>query len=170
MAQIYQEFHRLMYFTARKQIPDPQQCEDVVQDSIAKLIENVDTLRKLARPALAYYIVVTIRNTSINTVKKAERSKVVSLETLPEEILPLSAESVDDRVIWREQVSQIKTVWPELDAETKQILEGKYILGYDDKQLGKILGCKPSSVRMKLTRARRAVQKKLKVGEDFDES
>lgn len=34
-------------------------------------------------------------------------------------------------------------------------MEGKYILGYTDAELADMLGCKKSSVRMKLTRARR---------------
>ena len=46
-------------------------------------------------------------------------------------------------------------VWPQLSTQDKILLESKYILGYNDNEIGKLLGCKASSVRMYLTRARR---------------
>ena len=39
----------------------------------------------------------------------------------------------------------------------KRMLEGKYFLGYDDRQLSELLSCAPGSIRMKLTRVRRKV-------------
>ena len=47
-------------------------------------------------------------------------------------------------------------IWPVLPKETQIFLKGKYILGYTDQELACQLKCKPSSIRMKLTRARRA--------------
>ena len=51
--------------------------------------------------------------------------------------------SLDERIMLAEQ------------KEDRLLLEGKYILGYTDAELADMLGCKKSSVRMKLTRARR---------------
>ena len=46
-------------------------------------------------------------------------------------------------------------MWVRLTEEEQLLLEGKYILGYEDGELAGMLGCKKDSVRMKLTRARR---------------
>lgn len=35
------------------------------------------------------------------------------------------------------------------------VLEGRYFLGLTDEELAQLFGCKPGSVRVKLTRARR---------------
>ncbi len=43
---------------------------------------------------------------------------------------------------------------PQLDAKSKYLLEGKYILGKSDEALAEELSIKPASVRMALTRAR----------------
>ena len=48
--------------------------------------------------------------------------------------------------------------------EEKQLLYGKYLMDLSDAELAQMLGCKPSSVRMKLTRARRAFVEKLREG------
>ena len=44
--------------------------------------------------------------------------------------------------------------WPQLDAKSKYLLEGKYILGKSDEVMAEELSIKPASVRMALTRAR----------------
>ena len=49
----------------------------------------------------------------------------------------------------------LKFLWPRLSEEDRILLEGKYVWGQSDKELAEILHCKPSSIRMKLTRARR---------------
>lgn len=166
ITQIYQEFNRLMYFTARKYNSDPHQCEDVVQDSLRKLIEKVDTLRQLNRFTLASYIVVTVRHTAIDHLKQQgdETNWILSLDDMSENISQDPTSTLDDGIIRKERLEEVRRIWPLLDAETRQIVEGKYILEYDDKQLAELLGCQPSSVRMKLTRARRKAMEFLKEG------
>ena len=155
MEQLYLDFERLMYHTANKYASDPKRCEDIVQDCIAKFIERVELLRGLSRPALASYIVITVRNTAINYIKKDtnEATKQENLSNITETHTPPLA--VEDYVIQKENLSRFRCIWKTLDAETKQLLEGRYILGYNDEQLAKTYGCKPDSIRMKLTRARR---------------
>lgn len=172
ITQLYQEYGRLMYFTVRKYNSNLQQCEDTVQDSLAKLIEKVDTLQKLNQTALASYIVITVRNTAINNLKRQgyERERVISLAELSEETGHDLMPAIDDQLVWKERMDQLRIRWSLLDKETKSILEKKYVLGYDDKQLAKLLGCQPNSVRMKLTRAKRKAIEFLKEGEKVEES
>ena len=62
---------------------------------------------------------------------------------------------MDDLMILSEENAQLREIWPMLSEDQRFILEGKYILGYSDKELAEQLQCNPSSIRMKLTRARR---------------
>ena len=81
---LYQEFSRLMFYTAQKYLADPHSQEEVVQESLKKLIEKVAVLRRLKRPALAGYVRATVRNTAIDLLKVQgrERERVVGLEDL----------------------------------------------------------------------------------------
>ena len=63
--------------------------------------------------------------------------------------------SLDKRIMLAEQKERLMQIWSSLPEEDRLLLEGKYILGYTDAELADMLGCKKSSVRMKLTRARR---------------
>lgn len=159
--KLYEDFERLMYFTAQKYIADTYRCEDVVQECLSKLIEHVGVLRTLDRPALASYIVVTVRNTSINFLKKEahENDKKATLVKAKETALEPITASVEEYIIKKENRIHFWEIMQSLDLETKCLLDAKYILGYDDKELSIVAGCSPNSVRMKLTRARRKVLK-----------
>ena len=157
---LYQEFYRLMFYTAQKYVANQKQQEDIVQESLRKLIEKTPRLRRFQRPVLASYIVSTVRNTSIDYLKmwQEEKDRLVNLDDLTTQ----EAES-------GQSIELLKKVWPKLDAETRMVLEGKYILGYDNEKISQLLGCRPSSVRMRLTRARRkALELMRKEGKGYD--
>lgn len=160
---LYRDFCRLMFFTAQKYCSDPLQQEEVVQESLRKLIEKVGTLRTLKPSVLASYIVATVRNTAISYLRAQAKDKaVVSLEDLSEE--PASQESMDEALILQEELAPLRAIWPQLSREDQLLLEGKYLLGYGSAQLAQQLGYEPANVRMKLTRARRRALKLMKKG------
>ena len=63
--------------------------------------------------------------------------------------------SLDDLLSLAGYRDLLKKIWPLLSEEERFLLEGKYVLGYKDNELAIKAGCKASSIRMKLTRARR---------------
>ena len=64
----------------------------------------------------------------------------------------------------KERQEELLTAFQEMREEEKQLLYGKYLMDLSDAELAQMLGCKPSSVRMKLTRARRTFVEKLREG------
>ena len=56
--------------------------------------------------------------------------------------------------ISKEEIDELVRRRPQLDAKSKYLLEGKYILGESDEVMAEELSIKPASVRMALTRAR----------------
>ena len=69
--------------------------------------------------------------------------------------------TLDDLLLASEAAEQFWAVWLQLSSEDRLLLEGKYLLGQKDEALAAILKCKPSSIRMKRTRARRRAAKLL---------
>jgi len=158
MLWLYQEFKKLMFATARQYVPNPSDCEDIIQDCLVKLIEKISVLRGKKRCVVCSYVVYTVRNTSINYLRrqKVMHTKVYSLEEQADEIA--SAEpSMDELMIVMEHKERLYEVWGQLPEEDLILLEGKYILRCTDTELAEQLHCKPDSVRMKLTRVRRKV-------------
>ena len=168
---MYEEFRGLMFATAKKYVSAQSAAEDVVQDSLVKLIRNTDTLQKMPRCALASYIVSTIRNTAIDSLRSgaAEEKRISPLSLDDLTFMPSEGDSVEDTAMRRDDLERMKAIWPRLEEEYRFLLDRKYLLGASDAELAVFLGCKPGSVRMKLTRARRRVMELLKEGGVLDE-
>lgn len=165
MEQLYQEFERTMFNIARKYTSNQMDQEDIVHDGILKLIKNILTIRSMERCILASYIVSTIRNTSIDFLRgqRTERGKVSSMENEtflePEAPSPL----LDDLLVSAERLVEL---WEVLSEEERILFEGKYLLGSTNEELAYQLKCKPSSIRMKLSRARQKALKRMARGKE----
>lgn len=155
---IYNEYGRLMYYIAHQMLPDRQQCEDVIQESLTNLIAKVDILKTLTKPKLTNYIVVAVRHTAINASCRQNREKRYTepLSETSEDFLPTSPSSIDI-LLRNERIEDLRKAMKVLRPDEQRLLEGKYFLGYDDNRLSEICECSPGSVRMKLTRARRKI-------------
>lgn len=162
---LYEQYKPLMYNIALRYIKDPSSAEELVHDAIVKLIEKEDTIVKLERCTLTAYIVYTIRNLSMNYLRRknlehryfadveisSNQFQIVDNTPLPEEVVMMS-----------ERRENFIEIWNTLPDATRTLLEGKYILGLSDNELAIEFCCSPNSIRMKLTRARRQVIKLVK--------
>lgn len=155
--ELYRQYYRLMFSTARSCSHEKDICEEVVQESLLKLIKKVPTLKEMPRATLASYIASTTRNTAINYVKRQSKQSARSASLDDEVLSDLEAPipSLDEMMESSERRERIIAMMERMSIEDRTLLEGKYILDYSDETLAKLLDCKPSSIRMKLTRARR---------------
>lgn len=173
MMQLYLDYERLMYATAQKYVSDPEAVQDVVQESLLRLIPKVPFLREQEECIYVNYIAATVRNTAINTLRKlgVRSSLFCSLEDQAEHVSPEPGPSPEESLLRAEQREELARLWDRLREEDRLLLEGKYILGCRDAELADTLGCKESSIRMKLTRARRRALRLIteEGGEQIDE-
>ena len=156
MAQLYEENERLLFATALKYASSSHDAEEIVQDSLIRLIRKISTLQSLECYTLTSYLVSTVRNTAINYMQKQSREHQRSAVYEEEAIdIPSSLLSFDELLIIAENRQKLVAAWRELSQTDRLLLEGRYFLDLSDAQLAEQLGCKSSSIRMKLTRARR---------------
>ena len=69
MIWLYEEFHRLMFSTARKYTSNQTDCEDIVQNALVGLMQKISKLRQFDRCILTAYIVSTVSNAAINYLR-----------------------------------------------------------------------------------------------------
>ena len=166
MEDLYLRHERLMYFIAGKYTANAQKREDIVQTAVVSLLRKEATLRRLPPYAQINYIAVAVRNTAINTLKREQKEldRCISLEdlteTFPTQFMP-SAEAI---TLEKELQKDLLAVFQEMKEDEQQLLMGKYLMDLSDAELAQTLGCKPSSIRMKLTRVRRVFAEKLREG------
>lgn len=152
--QIYQKYVRLMYRTVYKYISNKADCDDLVQESVLKMVEKVSYIRTLSCCTLPAYVVSIVRNTAINHLKRQAVSqkhltRLASLQTT-------ESPDLDDLTHLLYCKELLATILDLLPPDERLLLEGKHMLGYTDQELAQQLKCKPDSIRMKMTRARRS--------------
>ena len=170
MLTLYQEYKRLMYYTANRFCSNPYDCEEIVHDTILKLIQKVEVLRNLEKNALAAYISVSVRNTAFSLQRRQAKERAI-FALWPEELesIPDPSMTAEDSIIWTEKKEALLVVWELLSEQERFLLEGRYILRYTDSELAQVLGGKPDSIRMKLTRVRRKALKLMIMHEEGEE-
>lgn len=157
MTRLFVKYQRLMYRTIHDILGDKWATEDVLQTTLLRLIDHLDTLRRLEPEGLAGYIAAACRHTAYNAVRDSSRHPWLPLDGEPE--VPDERQEAEDRVLRRLELDALAQVWPRLDENTRWLLEARYILDYSDGELARELGVKPDSVRMALTRARRKARR-----------
>ena len=157
MDWLFQTFGPLMWHTAKKYCHKNALWEEIIQESLARLLACIPKLRSLPEEKLADYILVTTRNTTYTLLKKeaAERERVISLDTVE---LPDYAPTTEEKMIQMEDTEALAKIWDDLPEEIRYLLSSYYFLGYKTAELARKLGCGEGAVRMRLTRARRYVK------------
>lgn len=154
LLHLYNTHQRLMMATALKCTNDVAAAEDIVHDSVVRLIGKIDLLRTMPESVLAGYIATTVRNVAIDHLRRQAAELRRSAE-MPDEDVPDTELTMDELVMMAERRESLLAVWPKLSEDDRLVLEGKYILGYSDRELAEMLGCREVTVRVKLTRARK---------------
>lgn len=152
--RFFEENKKLMFSIAMRYAKNKADCEDLVQDSLLRLMRNISTLREINRCKTATYIVLTIRTAYLDSEKLKRKDNLIFMDDESLEALMVEKFLSQDResaISSKQAVDKLKTV---LSPREWCILEGKYILGLSQKELGNLIGVAPDSVRMVLHRAR----------------
>lgn len=155
MVNLYSDFEKLLFATAYKYTSDREVAEDIVQETLLNLCQKVNTIKSMQRIVLAAYIRTSVRNVAINMLKCQSHDADHRTDGHHADPETLQSSSLEEAMLLVRYKDLLSKIWPRLLREEQVLLEGKYILGYSDRELSEITGCKANSVRMKLTRARR---------------
>lgn len=162
MTHLVETYERLVYHTIRKVTTKNWDVDEIYQITWEKLVTKVKELRDLKRDQRVNYLITTAHNKALNYVRDRERLR----ESPYEDYLDVSdakdaGNLTELRLIRGEELAGLSHIWPKLDERSRYILEGYYVLEKSMEELAQGLGVKPASVRMALTRARKAAYKLL---------
>lgn len=154
----YETQKNFIYYIARKYVSSQVDCDDLVQETTLRLLNNISTLRAMSHSKTAKYIALTVKSVFLDMERRKHGSKTYFLSDeileilLEAELLP--GDDISD-LSSRMAVESLKRSLPPRDWIA---LEGKYLIGYTQEELAPMLGVSPDSVRMILCRAREKAQ------------
>lgn len=164
MIQLYEKYKGRIYNTIRRIVFEEDYVEDVAQDVLLNLCRNVATISNLKDYQIEVYITYTTKHTAYNHNQKRKAEKKYLVLDDDDRILHyLQTEEryLEGEIERLETVSQIKEIIKSLPLNEQDIIIRKYYFRQTDSEIAKAHNIKADSVRMKLTRIRRNVFKRM---------
>lgn len=159
--RFYEEYKGFLFYMAQKYATDPNDCEDVVQDTVIRLLNHISTLRELDQNRTCKYVALTVRSSFLDLQRKKRAVQLLPVEEQVLEVLLSAEESdckVNDVLSARMEILALKQSLPPRDWV---VLEGRYILGYSYEELAQQLGLTQENIRMIVSRAKEKARRLL---------
>lgn len=157
MEWIFQTYHRLMYHYIMEVLHDSWQADDVMQESVVKLIHKIDVLRRLSESKRRNYIITTVKNTAISYLRRESIRKGIAYDDWAKDCIGTQSEEDPEALVLRqEEMEALQLIWGDLDERSRYLLSSRYILEQSFEEMARELGVTAGSARMLLTRAKRA--------------
>lgn len=152
----------LLYREAWKYLSITEDVEDIVCETLVRIIAHMEKFRSLLPHERIQYSKAIVRNLSYILLKRNSLLSMVPFEDV-DTYLTVEESQLPENIVARQiDLSQIRKIWAEMPVEERLLLEQKYVLDWSDKELASVLGIQPQSVRMRLTRAKRKVVQLMK--------
>ncbi len=159
LADVYTQFHALMYAQALRITHSRQAAEDAVSDSLMALMKKISLLRTLPWNKLRAYVVITVKHTALTQLSSRKRERIdpgASVEDMA------GGTPIDERLLSHAGIENIKAAIRTLPPREQGVMTMKFFLEMTDDEIAGQWGLKPASVRAILSRARKRLAERLK--------
>lgn len=152
MLEFYEQYRGFLFHTAWKYSQSKGDCDDLIQDTMVRLLRNTATLRQLTHNQRCAYIHMTVRSVYMDRVKSPRELELSVSDADMDRLSCDSARSSHDD--WVDVKWDIEILKGRLSERDWRLLELKYIAGFSDWEIAAEIGCGPDSVRTLLLRVR----------------
>jgi RNA polymerase sigma-70 factor (ECF subfamily) len=170
--QLYLKYKGLMSYIANKFISDSTLAEDLVSDSVVKILKNINTLKGYNCYQQGQYIVFIVKNTCIDHLKKIERQKIVYIEDEKFDSVAAGTNKNDplDYAISSEGFEALVTIIMDLPDKLKDVAYHYFINEQNHNEIAEILGISYDNSKTRLMRARKLIKESLTKRTEGDKS
>lgn len=169
LEELYKKYRGLILHIAVQIVKDNHLAEDILSDSVIKIIRHRKKIFELNCYQQRLYIVNIIKTTSLNVLKKNKNNNAVTVDD-SEDVLTALPDSEDnivlDEVVAKEGYEAIKQIIKTLPDSLRQVAYLNLICDRSHEEIAGLLGISNAASKMRLTRAKKAMRQALKGGEN----
>ena len=147
--EIYRLYFKSMYNTSLRIVRDPQEAEDIMQESFLSAFVKINTYS--GKVSFGAWLKKIVINNSLDALKKKRVLMQELDEDLPEKV---AAEEETDTDFTDIKIEDIMEAVNDLPDGYRIVLSLKLLEGYDHDEIAEILGISSSSSRSQFTRAK----------------
>lgn len=152
---VYSRYKVPLLCVIRKYIGSKDDCEDIFQEVIVRIIKNAELLIRLPQPKLEAYIFLIARGVSIDYLRTLNRKAEICLEN--DIVLDVLSRKNRQATTCPDSIrkADLFMMMEKMPADEKILLIGKYYLGLSINELNELVGGSQSALRSKIFRARK---------------
>lgn len=155
--ELYEAYRYPMFYTAFKILGDHGQAEDAVQDALIRIAKNMDKIGPVLEPRTKKFVTVIVHNVAVNMIKKKRDMVYESLENYVGSI------EFESRVLNNIELETALQLLTEMSPRYRDILTLNIYFEFSPKEIGEITGLSYETVRKRLQRGKKALQKALEL-------
>ncbi len=152
------ENHDLIFNLVKNMVKASEQAEDIVQEVFLKAYRNLDKFKNGSKISTWLYSIA--RNETINRITR-NRPKEEQMSQYDAENFPLSGNIQDESFIKAQEAEKFRKALENLGEGHRLILELRYLEEKPYIEIAQIMGLKINTVKVRLLRAKKALQKNL---------
>lgn len=158
--KLYIEHRTMMYRIAYSILNSNELSEDAVHQAFVTIITNFNKFENLTEKRTKGLMIIIIKNTCLNILK---HKKILEFVSFYDEVGVSSDENlIEDFIITNDSYSRLLRVITDLDEKYSAVFQLKFIYGYTDSEIAKLLDISNEVVRVRIFRARKMIIKHLK--------
>lgn len=151
--ELYYEYRQGMYGLAYSILVDSHASEDAVHTVFLRLIKHIEKVEKLDKEKQKSYLLTAVKHAALDIKRKQKRHAEISMEEVPENLLADSGME-----FWEKELVMSILKLPVI---YREVLQYKYAVGIENKQIADALGISESTVRKRLERAKKMLKEQL---------
>lgn len=160
---LYYKYRKLMYYIALDIVGDSHLAEDVVSETFMNLARHFDFIRTLGEvscPQIKRYVVISVKHTAFNMLRKDRRQIETSFEEHDYEWSTEEPGAIEI-IIENEKLDYVNRVIADLPEIYREVMQLYYVCEYSTDEVAKALGLTKQTVYKRLQRARKMIEKAL---------
>ncbi len=163
MERLYAMYKTAMFKEALLILRDPNDAEDVIQQSFMKLIPYTNNILEDKPGMTCNFLKMVVRNLSRDFLKKRMylNSNEGSIDMVEDDQKFLTRCTIDV-VVEREAIAKITKAIENLPPKLRDVVLLEKVFGYSRKETIKLLNCNHETLKKRMTRAKAQLLKNLK--------
>lgn len=149
--QMYNYYKQTMFYVAKSILKDDSLSEDAVHDAFMNIAKNMDHISDAVCPRTKGYVVIIVRNISLNMLKK--QNSIVDIDDYDEIIS--DDLNLEDEVLSKISFDFIVEKITDLPVIYKDVLYLTYVEDLNTQQISRLISISNESVKKRLQRGRK---------------
>lgn len=155
---IYNEFYGVMCHVASQYVDDRYDIEDIVHDSMLKIIDHLDKISIDDSSKMKAFCTVIVKHKAIDFLRTRNNQNI----SIEEEEIMISEETNPLNIIVDDEIHQklLKAI-DSLNDTYKEVCILKYVHGLKEREIASVLDLPPKTVNVRIFRGKQILKRAL---------